>query len=361
MLDDMSFIETMDSLPVEIMQSIASFMSCSDLCNLRLVNRAHGAALYPVISQNLCMVDTAGGLESFWSYIIECGGSLLFTKSLTIFYGEWPHCTQDEFEVHPLLQREIHPRHLKASATQSEVTLAYQKYKAFMDEEDERCSSESLDTLFRILRSTPNIKSIVVRHIRALSRGQKNAKISCLLEAIWLRPRLRGPANSICQNISTIQPILATFVHFQIMGRLGLDELWLSEMRSVQNLQVDCAIFRDQFSVVRFISAFPNLEELAFGAKRFGEHYFPLSQMQLPRLRVLRLQNICLSENTLLAALPTMSLLDTLILTNSSLSTENSGALLQTRLRNLFGNGSTIELGQTIGGNKIDCLQLRVL
>ena len=360
-MDDISVIETMDSLPVEIMQSIASFMSCSDLCNLRLVNRAHAAALYPVISQNLCMVDTASGVESFWSYITECGGSLFFTKSLTIFYGEWPHCTQGEFEVHPLLHREIHPRHLKASATQSEVTLAYQKYKAFMDEEDDRCSSGSLDTLFRILRSIPNVQSVVVRHIRTLPKGKKNAKISCLLEAIWLRPRLRGLANSICQNISTIRPISATFVQFQIMGRLGLDELWLSEMGSVHILQVDCATFRDQFSVVRFMSAFPNVEELTFGAKRFGEHYFPLNQMQLPRLRVLRLQNICLSENTLLTALPTMSLLDTLILTNSSLSTENSGVLLEARLRNMFGNGSTIELDQTINGNQIDSLQLRVL
>ncbi len=89
----------MDRFPAEILALIADILPLATLREFRLVSRRLADVAYPVLIQQLSIVNTAERLEEFELFTYQNQEAAHYTKKLTIYHGTWPVCTRDAWET----------------------------------------------------------------------------------------------------------------------------------------------------------------------------------------------------------------------------------------------------------------------
>jgi hypothetical protein len=213
-------------IPLEILRSIALLLSRADLCRFRLINHRCAAIAYPIITRHLFLLDTSWCIQDFFGFVRDHDSFLPFTKSITVYCGEWPRCPRREWKTHSLLRYEIHPGRRRIG--QDSFEKSYRKYEGFVAEEDNRCSNRDQRTLSILLLCMPSIETVRFRPFRIQYKNIfPNSMFGSFINAIGVSPFFRGlPSNAFQTYIGPISEIIS-LKDLCIDGRIALGEVAL--------------------------------------------------------------------------------------------------------------------------------------
>lgn len=337
----MTCLLTMDKLPAEILSNIASLLSYHDLCNFRLVNRLYALSTYHIITRHLSLLDISSCLTEF---IRSHESKFPFTRQLTIYHGQWPYCNRQQWQIHPLLEREIHPQHLRidgvvyTSVVGSLMDCSYQKYKVFIDTERQRSLVGDARALKGVLSCVPNVRTLTLTHLKSRWRTE-NPKFSNLRKAIWMSPSHNNSINRIVQTFLEVSHNFEALQELVIDGKF--DPAGLTMPRNIENIRKlrvtsPPTILATPHSLPRFLAAFPNLEvfALTLTVANGTNEILRLEDIPFPRLQALHLRNVWLAEKALRRTLDKSRRLRAVGLADITLSS-GSWQSFFTTLRNL--------------------------
>ncbi|KAH7008720.1 hypothetical protein EDB80DRAFT_717287, partial [Ilyonectria destructans] len=292
----------MDLLPFETLFSIAGLLPHADLCQFRLVNRRCAAPAYPLISRHLFLLDTSWCTREFVAFVCEHDACLPFTRGLTIYYGDWPRCSRDDWETHPLLHHEVHPLHLMARRAGQPTELthfidhAYKRYTEFLAAEESRCPSGDKQALRFLLSCMPGIQTVTFRpYHTSLRRQSPGLPFASFANGIGIRPSFHSLSNGVVERCAELAPAFRTLTELCVEGRLDLERAALPEIKTVRSLKITSV--RSIHGIRNFIAAFPCLIKFSFAPTTIVS--LPLGQVALPELRFLFLSNVRVTEEAL--------------------------------------------------------------
>ncbi|KAI8626620.1 hypothetical protein F5Y19DRAFT_466394 [Xylariaceae sp. FL1651] len=192
----------MDRFPTEILALVANLLPLAALREFRLVSSRLANVAYPVLTQHLSVVNTTECLEEFAHFVYQNQEATRYTKKLTIYHGTWPVCTQNSWEIHPLLLGGCHRMDIGHQRSHA-ADQAYRDYTEFILREGSREPSDLLEALHAL----PNLRSITLTHLRA--SHLKHPQYSRLRKKIWLQPYMKDSISSTVTNRDQrqLQPI----------------------------------------------------------------------------------------------------------------------------------------------------------
>ena len=328
----------MNRLPTEILALVADFLPLVSLREFRLVSRRLASAGSPILTQHLCIVDTAECLEDFQRFLRQNQVAARCAKKLTIYYGSWPVCTRDDWETHPLLLGGRHRTDVGRQRSQL-VDQAYRDYRDFILREGSREPSD----LLAALRGLPNLRSIALTPLRASHHQQP--QYSRLRKRIWLQPYMRdsasptvtwvlGALNSFCRVIKL--EIKGSINPYDIDGPVRADFVEILKITSLR-----CS---DSQKLSRFLSSFGRLRELSLEMHDIaGGTAIPLDQVLWPNLEVLELTNGRVSEISMVSFIQRHTSLSVLRVQGTSMIGGSWESVLRdARLRSSPGAGAVV-------------------
>lgn len=293
----------MGFLPNEILSEIAARLTLADRRNFRLVNRDWAAAALPLVTRHQFCLGTAQGIKEYASHLRQSQSAMPFTRSLTLYFGQWPKCTRQEWEIHPLLLRYIPLKHLLGRGIDSEqqsevVDQAYRCYLSFLELEDARCPTTEAETLSYILSQMPNLRSFIIKPMTFLLDCRRpNQKLTSLFRSIWMMPSFRSVSNTvieICLRACNLGS--SSFDELSIYGRVEFQRLSVPDMRALRSLTITSANQND--GLAEFLAHFPTVRELTLSFRETAPMLLDTG-LVLPRLQILTLRNVCVTEQAL--------------------------------------------------------------
>lgn len=291
----------MDLLPLETLAVVATLLPHADLCRFRFVNRRCAAISYPIISRQLSLLDTSWCIRKFADFIGEHGSLLQFTRTITIYCGDWPRCPRPEWETHPLLRPELHPTHLlRRTVEQKKFTKAinwsYEKYIDFVNEEENRHPYTDKQTLQFLLLCMPNIQALRFRPYRTSYRSlSQNSMYGSFVDDIGIRPTFRGLSAKTIETYALLLPKLEALTELCLDGRLALDQVSLTTIKTIRSLKLVSVGKLDGFT--EFMAAFPCLVQFSFESR--STVLLPLDRTIWPELRFLRLIGVWVTKEAI--------------------------------------------------------------
>ncbi|KAI0836086.1 hypothetical protein F5Y06DRAFT_305431 [Hypoxylon sp. FL0890] len=186
------------------MAEIAAITPLKDIRQLRLVNRWCAATTFPILARHLSVLNVISSLTEFKRFLRTI--PTVFTKKLTIYNGKWPTCSRQEWESHPLLLYEKHPRLLQCGniAHPSDILRdsAFINYRDFLSNERGRTHKSDVEVMKAILNHLPNINTIVLEGLQPWSQVPlSNLKLSTLRSGIWIPPTFNGTMDRILRCV----------------------------------------------------------------------------------------------------------------------------------------------------------------
>lgn len=331
----------MDGIPLELLLAIALYLPTTDLRNFRLTSRKNATIGYPVLVNHLSLLDLLQCLKDFKAFLDNIG-PITSTRHLTVYYGRWPTCTRNQWEVHPLQSFELHPRVLANETRSREDTYAidgaYQRYQEFLHSESQRDPDNEHRLWKDILRALPNLNTITIAHLHTWDRRTNgNLRYANLRKEIWVSSFFNESVNSLVSRILNLGSLRSLrklvirdkFSPAAISLHTKLENITTLEMRAIQG----DAVTSDNLS--RFLSAFPNLEHLSICLAPGSKRSMPLPVVSsLLCLQTLRLSQLWTTEDALVGIFETNPPLSVLELSKITLWNGNWHSLL-TRVRDL--------------------------
>ena len=314
----------MNGLPPELLGCIIEHLSLPDRLNLRQVNRYLSYTSYPYVIRHLSLLNTAWNIRDFTSFLNTTRGSRVFTKKLTIYHARWPVCTREEWEVHPLLRYEIHPRALTHACSQSEKAAAqmYQSYKEFISTEQQRRLSSDMALFRYILGKLPSLRAIAISHVRSWDWNERTPERYSLQRRIRISPLFNDSTHPVAQNILAILHGFPTIKELHISGQLHLRYIDIPrKIPNITSLTIESLLVLNSSAthLRQLFTAFPNLEHLSVGFAYPGGS-LSLRAGGWKKLRTLQLQKLSVTVGDLLHILATSLHLENVRLEKVTLS-----------------------------------------
>ncbi|KAH8797847.1 hypothetical protein F5884DRAFT_687701 [Xylogone sp. PMI_703] len=295
-------------LPLEVIIDIAFHLDILTLQNFRLASRRFAEAAIPAIGRHgLSALNTFSCLKQLKEFLENYSTLALNTKKLTISHGEWPVCSRDEWEKHPLLFGGNERNELRFS-DQEKIDKAFVEYTQFIAEEENRRFSDDVNTIFCLLELLPNLQSMVISHMKTWSwHPSRKKKYRDLQREIWMSPFVNDQVAPTLQILLlAINNKFHNITSLTISGSLDPADLYFcpgtSQFPSIRELRVTCLQVQEDGDVVRrFLRAFPNLMNLSVSFYGW-ESSIPniLDKLIWPDLKVVRINDLWTSEENIL-------------------------------------------------------------
>lgn len=311
----------MDSLPPELIQAIAVLLRQRDLYHFRLTCRGFAAATSAIVMKNVSVLDTSHSLSSLLSFV-QSRRTKLPTRTLTIYSGDWSSYSKEEWLVHPLLRWECNSKlsmRGNGSADAIEAGAAFMRYTNFINKETSRDPAEDLRTLESIAQHMPSLTSfaLVPLHQMGLQWSQ-SSKVGTLARQIWMLPSPRCAPKTL-DRVLELSLVLGSIDELSIYGKLHLNRLPRRESQTIRTLRIFSATISCTSSLVDFLSSFPGVRSLQLSMRI--RTALNLDCVTLPEIRSLKLQNVNVSEDSLLGFMLCNARLETIYMDEDALST----------------------------------------
>lgn len=352
-------------LPLEILTEIASNLSGADLKAFRVVCSPFADAGIAVLARGgISALDTSVCLGRLLRDLRTCEPLSRGTKSLTIYHGQWPVCSRDEWETHPLLFGG-NDRHRLRGTVDVPGDGPFTDYSHFVSEEQERTLPDDVDKFSRLLSLLPTLRTMVISHMKTLTwHPSRSAKYRDLLEKIWMAPFADGCVTlAVDAFLLALGRKVATVRQLVIDGTLDPAELNISpavKYPMIYNLHIGTLrVHEKSGALAGFLSSFPNLVDLrvAFGG---WESSIPdvIGRLSWSYLRALRLDDLWASEDTIFHLFQRhQSTLEEFSLGNATI-TQGSWKFLFTRIRGLRARAHVSVDGELYGRRSRDTVRM---
>jgi hypothetical protein len=334
-----SFLIIEMEIPLELIIAIACKLHGKDLANFRRVNRTFASAgLHAIASQGLSVLNTFDCLEELQE-LLEYRMIAHGTEELTIYHGEWPVCSREEWEMHPLLFGG-NDRFGAAQET-CKTDKAFADYLAFIKQEHHGCDKAGV--MLRVLGSLRRLRTITISSMQNLAwHPTSNAKYYNLQQKIWIAPYYDNlvtcPLQTLLQALTDKVVEISTL---QIQGVFNPVELHLessSVFLSIQRLHIGSITVTEGCAARHFLLAFPNLTELSMIFEGLSPSPDVTGGLFYPRLRRLSLGDMWASEQDIFTLFERHRHTLVHFALNNATLTQGSWQSLFTRIREL---GST--------------------
>jgi hypothetical protein len=345
-------------IPPEILFKIAAQLNAQDLGQFRLANRYFSRVAGPLIARNgLSLLNISEEIKRL-EQIFEDANIAQSARKLTISYGNWPVCTRQEWELHPLL---FGGQARFQSFRTSRADRAFQEYSAFIKDEKDRTHQKDLDATFRVLSLLPNLHTIVIAQMHWYP--SRNTRYRSLQQKIWMTPYTNDPI------APAVQTFLLTFTHrfpnvscFEIHGAFVPTELCHTGMKFfyIRKLYISSLQVQRNEDVTRiFLQAFPNLTDLSIKFKGWDQAIPNVtSSLVFSSLRNTSFDNLWASEEQILIFFKDhQETLEIFSLGNTTII-HGSWRSLFTRIRNLNARAQIKINGELYGRTSKDTLSL---
>ena len=314
----------MNGLPPEVLGCVIEHLCPRDRLNLRQVNRYLSYITYPSVIRHLSLLNTVWNIRDFTSFLNTIRGSCVLTKMLTIYHARWPVCTRKEWEVHPLLRYEIHPRALIHAHSQSEkaATQMYGSYKEFIATEQQRRVSSDMALFRDILGKLPSLRAIVINHVRSWDWNSRIPERYSLQKRIRMPPLFNDSTHPVVQNILALLHGFPTIEELRIGGQLHLRYIDIArKIPNITRLTIESLLVLGTSAthLQQLFTAFPNLAHLSVGFAYPGGT-LPLGVAGLEKLRTLELRKLSVTGDDLSHIVASNRHLESVRLENVTLS-----------------------------------------
>ncbi|KZL88164.1 ring finger domain protein [Colletotrichum incanum] len=277
----------MDTLPVEIITYIASFMKVGDLSNFRLANRHLANVTFRLLAKHLCVLNVVEDLRDLVAFV-SAKSNTYHTEAVTLLHGRWPVCDFDEWVAHPLQFNEFLPQ---TPSTTRRRQDAFMKYRTFAENEAHRDTNNDVAEL-RALSFLPKLRHLTISHIHTKGwRPVGPKKYLALRKRIWMAPYINDSIGDTAQSLLRLLPSLSSVRKLSIEGRLDpsfisiaapIIQITTLELKAVQLYDIEGQSF------LSFLHAFPSLKDLSLGFIS-TEFMAPVDKIHLKSLRKLHL------------------------------------------------------------------------
>lgn len=349
---------------MEILVTIASNLNARDLGNFRLVHSKFANAGTPLLPRNgISVLNTSACLKEL-QQLLQCHSIASSIRQLTFFYGEWPVCTRQQWETHPLLfggNDRLNAAQPHAYNT-SKADKAFADYLEFVTVEQSRRYCEDVNAIFEALRLLGNLQTVIISNMHTLHRCH-NLKYRNLRKRIWMTPRIkRGVAPMVQAFLLALSSGFPNVNSLTINGAFRPADIYLgssvSQFPSIQKLQIN--FFRIvQNTIQVFLQAFPNLLHLSMGFRGWGPSIPDIiGGLFWPCLKTLCLHDMWASEQEFFSIFEHhQNTLEYFRLSNPAL-TQGSWRSLFTRIRNLHAQGHVTADGELFGCRSQDTIYM---
>jgi hypothetical protein len=247
------------------------------------------------------VLNTSAGLRDIRE-LLQYKSIAASTKQLTINHGNWPVCTRQQWEIHPLL---FGSNWRFQTLQTAEADKAFAAYSAFIAEEQNRTHNEDVDAISQTLALLSNLQTLVISHMRVWSwHPSRNAKYRNLQREIWMTPYISDAvAPAVQTSLLALSSRFSNITSLKIYGAFNPAEVYpflLSRLRfpNVYKLCIISLLVQGNGDVIQsFLQAFPNLVELSLTFKDWGPSVPNISgKLFWPNIKKLRLDNLWASE-----------------------------------------------------------------
>ncbi|KZL67853.1 hypothetical protein CT0861_00869 [Colletotrichum tofieldiae] len=255
----------MDTLPIEIITHIASFMKVGDLSNFRLAHSHLANVTFRLLAKHLRVLNVVDDLRDLVAFV-SAKDNGYYTEAVTLLHGRWPICDFDEWVAHPLQLNEFLPQ---TPSTTRRRQDAFMNYRTFAENEAHRDTDSDLAKLKRALSFLPKLRHLTVSHIH--TKGWKPVgpqKYLALRKRIWMAPYINDSIGETSQNLFRLLPSLSSVQQLSMEGRLDpsfisiaapITQITILELKAVQLYDPEGQ------SLLSLLHAFPSLKELSLG------------------------------------------------------------------------------------------------
>jgi len=285
-------------IPQELLILVADFLpTTADVCNFRLSCRLFAMTGFPVLFQNVAILDTTEHISRFLSTLCNAPcKSLSATRHLTLQHGTWPIIwSYKTWLQHCLRVRRGH----------KSDELAFSHYMQFIIQEHHRNSLGNMH-LEQLLQALPRLKSITLSHVNKWSWKPFNSlHYSELISRICTLPCWE---NVVIQPLSGILTLLDAFpqirqlsVHGSLTAAPGT-----KQYPSILHLEVKSILghCKNSDEIETFFSSFPNLTTVLISMEtggRLDEMTIRLNRLYWPNLHTCTLVNMLIEEDDLVS------------------------------------------------------------
>jgi hypothetical protein len=292
------------NIPAELLLIIASKLKAEDLGRFRLINQ-HCASIGTSLLLSLfalngiTLLNTATELESI-RHLLKNRTIAHSIRKLTISYGNWPACTRKEWERHPLL---FGGQARFQSLRSSSANKAFEDYSKFLVKERGRSYQEDLDTIFEVLNSLSNLRTITITQMQGWPCASRSMKYRNLQQQVWMTPYTNDQV-SLATNtfLLTFSHIFPKISSFKIYGTFDTKELYnfRGEFKffNIRELSIiSLQVHENEETLRRLLQAFPNLIDLSVKFKGWDQAIPNVTRgLLFSSLKVINLDNLWASE-----------------------------------------------------------------
>lgn len=291
-------------LPQEILIQIAWLLNAKDLAAFRLVNRQHCEAGFSALAKNgISLLDTVTDMLELTS-IVRTTRLSRHVRQLKLFHGDWPLCSRDEWETHPLLFGGNDRSHLSKIdlILSREAHHAFRRYERFMQREMSRRFEDDIFALNQVLNDLPLLSSFAINHIQScVWRNTTLNRYDRLQRSIWLAPNLTSDVSAAVETFLLALPNDHTLSKFTIGGLFNPSLIGLNYgilvFDKIRHLEIaNLRVNNDETAMVDFLSAFPNLSTLSLQILGYGPTTRFLGRVSWKSLKMLDVGGFWSSE-----------------------------------------------------------------
>lgn len=291
----------MDKLPPELVLHISCHLPLPDLCNFRLVNRNLASAAYPIITRHVSLLNVCSSIDEFLAHFRTRKESSSCPKSLTVYHGEWPVCSRENWQVHPLFLYESHPRAFLDAA----IDEVYERYVRFTSLQRGRADLKDSTVFSKLLSTLPHVTSLTLSPLQLSSRRcwSINRRLGRIRKNMWISPSFN---DSMAPLIGTFLRVSQRFPQIKeliVKGRLNPLDIPIAADSPATRLEVVSLMSMGAQSeaLLALIHRFPQLQHLSIRLETANGIHLPtaIQRLLIPSLRTLCLANMWISEASL--------------------------------------------------------------
>lgn len=342
---------------------IASYLDATDLCNFRHASWKFARAGTSLIARNgLSVLNTSAGLREI-RQLLQCRSIATSTRQLTISHGDWPVCTRQEWETHPLL---FGGQSRLQTLQTAKADKAFAAYSAFIVEEQNRGPDEDVDAISQTLALLSNLQTIVISHMQIWSwHPSRNTKYRNLQREIWMTPYIDDAvAPAVQTSLLALSSRFPNITCFTIYGTFDPAELYRCraglQFPNIHKLCIVSLQVQENEEVTQnFLQAFPNLVDLSLTFKGWGPSVPNITgKLFWPHLKKLRLDDLWAAEGDIFSIFEDHRYtLEYFSLGNATI-VQGSWRSLFTRIRGLGARGQVTADGELYGRRSRDTLNM---
>jgi hypothetical protein len=354
----------METIPLEILSLIAAELNAHDLKSFRLVIVKWASVGASLVARNgISILNTADCLQELSDFL---DSELVHSaRKFTIFHGEWPRCSRQEWETHPLLRGGNDRSNLVYVQDRYALKAdkAFREYSNFIKGEEGRRYWDDVYAINRALEALSNINTVNISHIQTWHPSH-NSKYQDLQSRIWMAPtRQDGVSSAVQTFLLAFGQGYPNITSIAINGTFDATDVHLSggtTFSGIQKLQVTSfKVLQSQEDIRLFLQAFPNLTHLSIGFQGWGPSIPDIiGRLFWPKLKVLKVNGIWASQQEILAIFEHhQSSLEEFTLNHAAL-TQGSWKSLFTKIRHLNTQVHVSAEGELYGRRSKDTLIL---